>query len=143
MKSKSSIFIIIIVVVVIAGGLIYYFAGNSTTPTPTSGLVSTNSGASTGLSPSAASSTAGSQVVTLLKNLSAIQLSDAVFQNPSFSMLTDIGISLPPVTNQGRRNPFAAVGTDDSASATSQTASATGTSAGVPAAKVGSTPSGM
>ena len=151
MKSKSSIFILVVVILLVVGGLVYYFAGkggSTATSAPTTGLVSTNTGQTTGLAVATTGSTAqstGNQVVSLLRNLSVIQLSDAVFQNPGFAMLQDISINLPPVTNQGRRNPFAPVGTDSaslvgivsstttatgSASSTLPVGSATGTVSG-------------
>lgn len=117
MKSKSSTFILIVVILLIVGGLVYFFVikGDSSTATPATGLVSTNTGKSTGIAVATTGGGTGDQVVSLLRNLSVIQLSDAIFQNPSFSMLQDISIGLPPVTNQGRRNPFAVVGGDNAA----------------------------
>lgn len=116
MKSKSSLLILIVVILAIVGISIYFFAikGDATTPSKNAtGLVSTNTGSSAGVvAISTTESATGSQVVSLLRNLSAIQLSDAVFRNPAFSLLSDISIALPPVTNQGRRNPFAPVGVD-------------------------------
>lgn len=114
MKSKSSTFILIVVILLVVGGLAYFFlikgdSGNADQPT---GLVSTNTGKQTGIAVATTGKT-GDQVVSLLRNLSTIQLSDALFQNPSFAYLEDISITLPPVTNQGRRNPFAAVGGDN------------------------------
>jgi hypothetical protein len=63
--------------------------------------------------------------VSLLRNLSTIQLSDAIFQNPSFALLKDINITFPAVTNQGRRNPFAVVGGDNAVLPATQSASTT------------------
>lgn len=118
MKSKSSTFILIVVILLVVGGLVYFFVikGDSTSSSPTIGLVSTNTGKATGVAvASTGGGSTGDQVVSLLRNLSVIQLSDAIFQNPSFSMLQDISITLPPVTNQGRRNPFAVVSGDNAA----------------------------
>ena len=115
MKSKSSIFIIAIVALVIIGAGLYFFVFNKsgTTTSSTTGLVSSNTGTSQGLQNSTTGQdTTGNQVVTILRNLSVIKLDDSVFRNPAFALLTDISISLPPVTNQGRRNPFAPVGVD-------------------------------
>lgn len=121
MKSKSSLFIVISVIVLVIAALIYLFgrgdSPSATTQVGDSGLVSTNTGTAAGLaSASTTGNTAGQQVVTLLRNLSAIKLDDAVFRNPSFALLEDSSVALAPVTNQGRRNPFAAVGTDANAS---------------------------
>ena len=93
----------------------YFFVikGSGTPAVPTTGLVSTNTGQATGLAvATTGAGDTGDQVVALLRNLSTIQLSDAVFQNPGFAMLQDISVNLPAVTNAGRRNPFAAIGND-------------------------------
>jgi hypothetical protein len=103
------------------------------TSSSTTGLVSANTGTAQGLQNTTGDqNTTGSQVVTILRNLSVIKLDDSVFRNPAFALLTDISISLPLVTDQGRRNPFAAVGTDTPATPT--------TSATTPAAGPGSGP---
>ncbi len=132
MKSKSSTFILIVVILLVVGGLVYFFVtkDDSGATTPTTGLVSTNTGRATGIAVATTGGGTGDQVVSLLRNLSVIQLSDAIFQNPSFSMLQDISITLPPVTNQGRRNPFAVVSGDNAAlPVTTGTASVSGTPA--------------
>ncbi len=117
----SKIFKIIIAVLVLAaiGGAVYYFGYKKDGVATVTGLVSSNTGASTGLQNSAiGEGSTGSQVVAILRNLSAIKLDDSVFRNPAFALLTDISISLPPVTNQGRRNPFAPVGAADTTTTT-------------------------
>jgi hypothetical protein len=117
MKSKSSIFILAIVALAIIGAGLYFFVfKKSNTSTTSAGLVSSKTGTSQGLQNTTADQdTTGSQVVAILRNLSVIRLDDSVFRNPAFALLTDISISLPPITNQGRRNPFAPVGTDAAA----------------------------
>ena len=127
MKSKSSIYIIVVVVLVVIAIVVYVLAvkgkgANASSGTP--GLVSTNTGSTSGV-PTSSSTTAnsiptsagavatpGQQVVALLRNLSSIQLDDTIFTNPSFGLLQDLSVQLPEVTNQGRRNPFAPVGSD-------------------------------
>lgn len=111
MKSKSSTtFILIAVVVLIVLGGVYFFVirDNSSTDINSAGLVSTQTGDQAGIIPLVTSeeSATGNQVVMLLKNLSSIELNDALFKNPSFNLLQDGSIVLPPATNQGRRNPF-------------------------------------
>ena len=141
MKSKSSIFIMIVVILLVVGGLVYFFvikkddampADGSTVPLAgTSGLVSSNTGKTTGIAVATTGTTStGDQVVNLLRSLSVIQLSDAIFQNPGFDMLRDISITLPPVTNQGRRNPFAPISGDNTVFTASATTSATTTDTG-------------
>jgi hypothetical protein len=131
-QSKSNIFIIILVIIAIVGGAVYWFAFRNPAETPASsgtpGLVSTNAPAantsiSSSTNVSAAGSATGNQVVQILRNLSNIRLDDGVFRNPAFALLTDISITLPPVTIQGRRNPFSApsANTETSASAVTTT----------------------
>jgi hypothetical protein len=115
MKSKSSTFILILVVLLVVAVLVYFFViKGKGTPSSTNqtGLVSTNTGTAQGLQGGTATSETGSQVVVLLRNLTAIKLDDSVFRNPSFALLTDLSVSLPPVSNPGRRNPFAPIGLD-------------------------------
>lgn len=116
MKSKSTMFILIVVILLVVGALVYFFVlkePSNPETIATSGLVSTNTGQSTGsTSATTGSNDAGNQVVVLLRNLSTIRLDDAIFKTPGFALLRDISINLPPVTNQGRRNPFAPVGGD-------------------------------
>jgi hypothetical protein len=149
MSSKSSTFILIVVVLMVVGGLVYFFGikkdSSTTQITPvnngnlaSSGLVSSNTGKTTGVSAGTTGTTnTGDQVVALLRNLSVIQLNDAVFQNPGFSLLRDLSITLPPVNSQGRRNPFAPISGDNSslivnvqATSTVPVTSGTGTTAG-------------
>ncbi len=128
MKSKSSIFILGIIILAIIGAGVYFFVIKKSAPAQTTGLVSTNTGTAQGLQNAVpGQDTTGSQVVTILRNLSVIKLDDSVFRNPAFALLTDISISLPPITNQGRRNPFAPVGAD-SVTVTTSPAPATGPS---------------
>lgn len=146
MQSKSSIFILIVVVLLVVGGLVYFFVGkgDESTEAPatlaTGGLVSSNTGQTTGTAVgSTGASNTGDQVVSLLRNLSTIQLNDAVFQHPGFGLLRDITITLPPVTNQGRRNPFAPLSGDNAAMPAAQavpqtTTTATGTVSGTSSA---------
>lgn len=118
MKSSSSKFVqvLVIVGVIAATGYFLGFKNYHADAADTPGLVSTTKGSSQGLQNSTnTGDNTGSQVVSILRNLSVIKLDDAVFRNPAFALLTDVSISLPPVSNQGRRNPFAPVGTDNPA----------------------------
>lgn len=111
MKSKSTTFILILVVLLVVAALVYFFVIKKDTTTTAPSLVSTNTGQSTSLVNQSGSST-GSQVVEILRNLTVIKLDDAVFRNPAFNQLSDMSIALPPIVNQGRRNPFAPAGSD-------------------------------
>ena len=120
--------VLIIVGIIAVTGYFFGFKNDYANAADTPGLVSTNKGTAQGLQNTAATGdTTGSQVVSILRNLSVIKLDDAVFRNPAFALLTDISISLPPVTNQGRRNPFAPVGAADIAIPATITTPGTGT----------------
>lgn len=114
MKSKSYTFIVGILILGVIGAGGYFFVAKKEKASVDVGLVSNNATLPQGGQNTNSQSVTGNQVVTILRNLSAIKLDDSVFRNPAFALLTDISISLPPVTNQGRRNPFAPVGTDTS-----------------------------
>jgi hypothetical protein len=151
MKPSSSKFIWILGAIVVIAVLVYGFFmyGSSASASTDASLVSTTTGLKSSL-PTAATSTGstGDRVVAILRNLSSIQLSDAVFQNPAFAMLTDLSTQLPPATNPGRRNPFAPVGNDPAintppnTSTTISSGSATTTSP-VTHASMGSGPAGF
>lgn len=114
MKSKSGNLILILVILLVVVALVYFFVirdKGTSIPDAQTGLVSSNTGASQGLQNTVSAET-GSQVVVLLRNLTAIKLDDSVFRNPSFALLTDMSVSLPPVSDPGRRNPFAPIGID-------------------------------
>lgn len=119
MKSTSNILLWIGLAVVIVAALVYFFARSGSAPAASNNatLVSTSTGTAQGLQSQAAANgsaknPSGDQIVALLRNVSSIQLNDSLFQSPAFATLTDLSIALPAVTSQGRRNPFAAAGTD-------------------------------
>lgn len=102
------------VVVIVLLGKVF---GKGDVATSTGSLVSTTTGSNpvTPSNSSTAPSTDGS-VVGLLKNLSTIRLNGALLSSPTFQSLNDISIVLPQITNQGRRNPFAPIGSENVAS---------------------------
>lgn len=137
MKSKFST-ILIVVILLVVGLLIYFFViRGDKAPAAETGLVSANTGTAQGLqntNTTTGTSTTGSAVVQILRNLSSIQLDDSVFRNPAFAYLVDMTLQLPPATNQGRRNPFAPIGSEGSSltapAATTTTSTTTGTGTG-------------
>ncbi len=96
----------VVVIIVVIGSL-----GKGGNESSSSSLVSTTTGSNPATTP-ASGSVPESQTITLLKNLSTLRLNGNVFSNPVFRSLSDISIVLPQVTNQGRRNPFAPLGSD-------------------------------
>ncbi len=101
----------VVVIIVVIGSL-----GKGSDESSSGSLVSTTSGANPAVTP-ATGSAPESQTISLLKNLSTLRLNGNVFSNPTFRALSDISIVLPQVTNQGRRNPFAPLGSDGGAAA--------------------------
>ncbi len=101
----------VVVIIIVIGSL-----GKGSSDAPSSGgLVSTTTGGNP-VAATSAGSAPESQTISLLKNLSTLRLQGAVFSNPTFRALSDISIVLPQVTNQGRRNPFAPLGSDGGSS---------------------------
>src|SRR3989344_2875857 len=54
----------------------------------------------------------GQDFLTLLLSVKNINLDDSVFSDPAFASLNDSTILLIPDGNEGRRNPFAPLGSD-------------------------------
>lgn len=107
MKNNSqTIFIVIAVLVVLAvAGYIFFGRGDK----EPEGLVSQNTG--TLATPLATQQTdasfARNELLVLLQSVSGVSLDTSLFDSASFRGLKDIGILLPPVSSQGRINPFA------------------------------------
>ncbi len=57
-------------------------------------------------------SSVGQEFLALLLNLRTIKLDDSTFSNPAFNSLQDYTITLVPEGNEGRPNPFDAIGVD-------------------------------
>jgi hypothetical protein len=110
MKNHKLI-IIIVALAVVAVGAYLYFSGsmkNAPSKQPTGTLTSTTTGESpTTIGDTApAAPIAGSEIASLLKNISSIRLDDRILTNPSFLALVDSSIALPQIEVSGRVNPF-------------------------------------
>lgn len=117
---NHKLFIGIVAVLVIALGAYLYFSGSSKSSQKpvTNTIASSNTGANPvaiGNTTASAASFAGSDIATMLKNISQIKLNTGILQNPSFLALVDTTLTLPPTTVSGRINPFARTGVLDSA----------------------------
>ncbi len=118
---NHKLFIGIVAALVIALGAYLYFSGSSSsTQKPvTNTIASSNTGSNPvalgNNSVTAASTFAGSDIATMLKNISQIRLNTAILQNPSFLALLDTTLTLPPTTVAGRINPFGRSGALESA----------------------------
>jgi hypothetical protein len=87
-KNKSWIWVLVIVII---AGLAYYFYSNST-PTP---LVSASS-----------DTVVDTQVISLLNQISTLQIDSSIFNDPGYKTLRDYSVAIPS-DNVGRPNPFA------------------------------------
>ena len=56
-----------------------------------------------------ATSVGSQEILATLGRLHTIKLDPALFQDPTFTSLSDFGVTIPP-QEAGRRNPFAPVG---------------------------------
>ena len=108
MKNNSQTIFIIIGILAVLGGLGYVIFNNSKEEVP-EGLVSqTTGGLATPLvSEQSDASLARDELLVLLQSVSRVSLDTSLLDTPSFTNLKDIGILLPPVSSQGRLNPFA------------------------------------
>ncbi len=113
---NHKLFIGIVALLVVALGAYIYFSGNSSSDKQpvTNTIASSNTGnnpVALGNNTTAAASTfAGSDIASMLKNISQIRLNTAILQNPSFLALLDTTLTLPPTTIAGRVNPFGRTG---------------------------------
>ena len=105
--------------------LIYvFFIKKSGNPdTSASALVSSSSQGSQGLtnydgsSQRGGGSMIGKDFLSLLSSVKSIKLDDAILTDPAFSTLRDGSIELTPDGTEGRPNPFAPIGTENTAPA--------------------------
>lgn len=113
--NNQKIMIISIVVVLLGVGGYLYFSGEIKKPSEisTNGLVSSNTGTNpislnetTDVSVATNTTTKGSEIAQMLKNINAIRLDNRIIANPSFAMLVDSSLLLPSVSVTGRLNPF-------------------------------------
>ena len=61
----------------------------------------------------------------MLLSVKTIRLDDSIFSDPAFMSLVDGSIELIPEGNEGRPNPFAPLGAENSVSSTSSSGSKT------------------
>ncbi len=108
MKNNSQTIFIVIGILVVLGGLGYVIFNNSKEETP-EGLVSQATGelATPLVTGQSDASLARDELLVLLQSVSRVSLDTSLLNAPSFTNLKDIGILLPPVSSQGRVNPFA------------------------------------
>jgi regulatory protein YycI of two-component signal transduction system YycFG len=110
MKSKiKNIIIILVLVGVLVLGYIFFIKGNSDQANLTSSAISN-------LLPSNDVSTnniaVDSEFVTTLLSVKNIKLNNSIFSSTDFLNLRDSSIGLVQDGNEGRKNPFAPIGSD-------------------------------
>ena len=98
-SNKKTLIIGIIIVVVLAGGWYFYSKGGSSSST--SQLVSST--------PDTVTAVVGTNVLTILNNVSSIHIDTSLFSTPAYQSLVDYSITVPS-QEVGRNNPFAPVG---------------------------------
>jgi hypothetical protein len=108
MKNNSQTIFIVIGILVVLGGVGYVIFNNSKEKVP-EGLVSQTTGelATPLISEQSDASVARDELLVLLQSVSRVSLDTSLLGAASFTNLKDIGILLPPVSSQGRVNPFA------------------------------------
>jgi len=109
-----------IAIIILALGIGAYFAVIAIQAhAQDTGLVSSSSGTPESITSVASQriTTTNNQVLLLLRSLSVIDLDDTLFRNPAFGLLSDQSVSLPAITTQGRRNPFAPIGSGNGVTA--------------------------
>jgi hypothetical protein len=120
-KNNLKTLIIILVVVIVVGIAFKVLSGGGNTGGATTqnvGLVTSSATGSAvtpgiiaeeGISPTTAQS---NELVVLLKSVSTLTLSNAVFTNPTFNVLQDISSRVRIEGDPGRVNPFLPIGQD-------------------------------
>ena len=124
--------IIIFVIIAAIFVLIFIFYLNSSsdkgslvsTPSNASSPNTNNTGAKTSVVPDQASLDA-KDFLTLLLNVKSIQLDDVILSEPAFNGLHDSSITLTPDGTEGRPNPFAQFGAENSSIPTTPASGAT------------------
>lgn len=100
--------------------LVYvFFLRPDATPKPalqsTSSQPSPSAPSAGGTASTKVDKTARGDFLTLLLSVKSIKLESAIFENPAFGALEDSSIELVHEGNEGRVNPFAKIGFDETA----------------------------
>lgn len=122
-KTLKNILIVGVILIILVAGYFFFFSKSAPTPdeTPESDLQSGRGAPITGIeNPNVSTSTIeaskiGQEFVNQLLNLQAIKLDDAIFSSLAFQSLEDFTIILIQPGNEGRPNPFAPFGSDETA----------------------------
>jgi hypothetical protein len=106
MGKGSSLFLVLGIVIVALGaaGYYYFFLRDNTQSIP---LVTQEGGEAVSIIPEDVAPAPGAELLVLLRNLDIISMDTSVLTNPAFHALNDRTIKLPPIPEQGKRNPFA------------------------------------
>jgi hypothetical protein len=99
-KSSKKVLIIIIAIVVVAIGYYLYSSGDSEV------AVDQDSSLVTQSADFGETQIVGARVLSLLNQISSLNIDDSIFQSAAYKSLVDYTISIPE-QNVGRQNPFA------------------------------------
>ena len=114
---KKTLFILV-ALVLIGGGVIAYSSFGKAEPTKgASPLQSSNNGASAPATTTTASTEVSNQFLRLLLSINSISISNELFAKPAYLALVDFSTRLESDGNEGRPNPFAPIGADQTVAA--------------------------
>lgn len=106
-------FFILIALVLIGGGVIAYSGfGKAASTKGASPLQSSNAGASTPASATTPSTEVSNQFLRLLLSINSISISNELFAKPAYLALVDFSTRLESDGTEGRPNPFAPIGVE-------------------------------
>lgn len=112
----------IIIFIAIGAALVLGYVFFIRNPADSNSLLVTTTGPADTTVPGASSDiTVGQDFLNLLLNVKNIKLDESLFADKAFATLRDSSITLVQEGNEGRANPFAPIGSDTAAAATSTT----------------------
>lgn len=110
MKSKITTIIIIVVALVLFAGYYFFVYKKGADSTP---LIQSSNSTSVPMASSVETPGLGKEFLTFLLNVRNIKLDDSVFSDSSFGLLKDSSIELVQDGTEGRINPFAPIGSEN------------------------------
>jgi hypothetical protein len=117
MHMKKTFFTLVALVLVGGSVIAYSSLGKATQTKGASPLQSSNDGASAPASTATASTEVSNQFLRLLLSINSISISNELFAKPSYLALVDFSTRLESDGNEGRPNPFAPIGVDQTVAA--------------------------
>lgn len=109
------------IVVIVLVTQIFGNKSDTKKPSGLGGLASDTTGQTPTTAGSSGAAAGDTSILSLLRNLSTLKLDSSILSNPAYDTLEDTSIVLPPVSTQGRRNPFVSGGATAAPAATTPT----------------------